>query len=505
MTMSKSELHVLVFATAATVALVSAQCGPDASMPYPPGTSECPSGPPVGGNTGGDGGNTGNAGGAGAPTATSSHAASMLGDVGMTTVSGVDERTGTQFSPGENIYGPFEAGFTDTQNNILESLGCSDGSLGHVAGGIDTHTAEQMVAHQCSIDLPRIEGDLYISLLDECGGHTNEYHFHQRMTCLYKNEGGHSTKVGQALDGKPLYGKWEDYENQILPKLDACGGHYGVTPESPDTPVYHYHIQDTAPFSIGCFGPNDDGSLVTVQQCRDFYPGCDGELTTVTAPEGSMEYDLWCPCFDANGSNTGVNIAELAVFSEGTAVTGLELEEEEEETDGSGAQDSPSTDQSEKRHNDDRDIDEVHHSVLKDLDSVKDQDEDEHKSHHDGKNHDDDGHHHEDHHESDSTSSTSKRNKIIIISSSCVALLVLLVVVVVTRRLCTNRRARVVESNSSKRVVLNKVDLPQNAKKQQPEGAAELNNYTSVHRKKIDPAPLVWNDQKNPPHYDHIV
>jgi hypothetical protein len=38
--------------------------------------------------------------------------------------------------------------------------------------GIDTQTAEQMIAHQCGVTLPRGAGSNYISLLDECGGHT---------------------------------------------------------------------------------------------------------------------------------------------------------------------------------------------------------------------------------------------------------------------------------------------------------------------------------------------
>ena len=37
-------------------------------------------------------------------------AASSLGDVGLVTVSGRDEKTDNEFAPGENIYGPFEAG-----------------------------------------------------------------------------------------------------------------------------------------------------------------------------------------------------------------------------------------------------------------------------------------------------------------------------------------------------------------------------------------------------------
>jgi len=250
-------------------------------------------------------------GGAKAPASSSSHAASMLGDVGRTTASGTDSRSSKSFVPGENIYGPFEAGFGSQQDNILGTLGCSPGSLGHIAGGIDTETAEQMVAKQCSVTLPRVQDNRYISLLDECGGHTEMYHFHEKMVCLYSATGGHSAKIGDGLDNKPIYGKWEHADNSQLPQLDACGGHYGRTPESPGAEGYHYHVQAKPPFTIGCFGPNDDGSLVSVAQCRGFYTGCDGNLVTVETPTGSKQYDDWCPCFDAAGSNSGVGIQEL--------------------------------------------------------------------------------------------------------------------------------------------------------------------------------------------------
>jgi hypothetical protein len=39
--------------------------------------------------------------------------------------------------------------------------------------------------------------------------------------------------------------------------LDACNGRYGVTPESPNTAVYHYFITDSYPFVQRCvFGQN---------------------------------------------------------------------------------------------------------------------------------------------------------------------------------------------------------------------------------------------------------
>ena len=253
-----------------------------------------------------------------APQSASPHAAEMLGQVARSTAEGED--SGTKFCVGEDIFGPFEAGFGDQQNNILERLGCSNGALGHVRSGLDTMTAEAMIAYQCNIDLPRTENGNYISLLDECGGHTPEYHFHERLACLYNSTApGHSTKVGESTGGTSIYGKWESFDQNTqqgqLPLLDACGGHKGPVPdESVDT--YHHHVQEKPPFIIGCEGPNDDAgkTLVTVEQCRAFYSGCgDGDEEVITTKAGDVTYDYWCPCFDANGNNFGP-IAPLPVF-----------------------------------------------------------------------------------------------------------------------------------------------------------------------------------------------
>lgn len=106
-------------------------------------------------------------------------------------MSGVEKITKLKIKVGENIYGPFEAGFGVQQDRILMGLGCSTGSLGYIDGGIDTRIAEAMVAFQCGIKLPRLEkvNDRYtwISLLDTCGGHTKEYHFHEKLSCLYNH------------------------------------------------------------------------------------------------------------------------------------------------------------------------------------------------------------------------------------------------------------------------------------------------------------------------------
>lgn len=67
-----------------------------------------------------------------------------------------------------------EAGFSSQQDSQLAGLGCNPPSAGYVDGGIDTQTAEAVIAQSCSVVLPRIENGEYKSLLDECGGHTNE-------------------------------------------------------------------------------------------------------------------------------------------------------------------------------------------------------------------------------------------------------------------------------------------------------------------------------------------
>ena len=175
-----------------------------------------------------------------------------------------------------------------------------------------------MIAAACSVTLPRTVDNTYISLIDECGGHTRDYHFHERLSCLYTEEGKHSTKVGEGLDKKGLYGKWEDFSTSTLPKLDSCGGHFGVTPESNGKKVYHYHVQVKVPFTIGCFGPdkNADGAemLVSLAKCRSLYPGCTTATNTLTLPTGTVDYKYWCPCYDADGSSVATK--ELAVFDD---------------------------------------------------------------------------------------------------------------------------------------------------------------------------------------------
>jgi hypothetical protein len=258
-------------------------------------------------------------------------AAPLVGDVGCTTVAGIALYShafltkGGSIPAGAHIFGPFEAGFTAQQKNIIEGWGCTDPTVVYdTEGGLDLMIAEEKVAKACNVAFPSISGNAYNGIVGQCGGHTKDYHFHVRLGCLYTESGGHSTKVGEITSTQFLYGKWEDYSNKMLPYLDACGGHFGVTPDSNGASVYHYHVQDKPPFTVGCLGPAAGNKLMTVQGCRNLYTAgnrkCDtsGYATIPVTRNGqtvNVEYDKWCPCFGADGKNLATNIQELPAIS----------------------------------------------------------------------------------------------------------------------------------------------------------------------------------------------
>ncbi|CAJ1395277.1 unnamed protein product [Effrenium voratum] len=295
----------------------------DGSGEAPPAGDGSGEAPPA--SSGGDSGGCNN------PTCSSPPcAAPLLGDVGCSTVAGVEsynhgqvKRKGDSIPSDAHIFGPFEAGFGEQQKNNILGWGCTDPTVVYDnEGGKDLTIAEAAVAKACSIQqqgsnkFPRIEGESYIGIVGPCGGHTGDYHFHRGFGCLYEESGGHSSKVG-VVAAYNLYGKWEDYANNLLPLLDACGAHFGPTPDSSGN-VYHYHVQDKAPFTVGCYGPSASNQLVTVAECRALYPKCDndgGAGTAIQTNEGTVTYDKFCPCWDAAGSNMGINLVELPALS----------------------------------------------------------------------------------------------------------------------------------------------------------------------------------------------
>lgn len=97
-----------------------------------------------------------------------------------------------------------------------------------------------------------------IPFLDTCNAHPlptgKEYHYHGIPYCItdvVDEDNAHSTLIGVLLDGFAVYGP--QGEDGLAPDdLDECSGHTGPTPEFPEG-VYHYHLTETAPYSITCY------------------------------------------------------------------------------------------------------------------------------------------------------------------------------------------------------------------------------------------------------------
>ncbi len=97
-----------------------------------------------------------------------------------------------------------------------------------------------------------------VPFLDTCSAHPlpsgGDYHYHGVPYCItdvVDADGAHSTLIGVLLDGFAVYGP-QGEGGGAPTDLDECSGHTGATPEFADG-VYHYHLTETAPYSIPCY------------------------------------------------------------------------------------------------------------------------------------------------------------------------------------------------------------------------------------------------------------
>jgi len=96
---------------------------------------------------------------------------------------------------------------------------------------------------------------------DNCAGHPQQwgqYHYHDRSPCLEdlrSQDGGHSDLVGYALDGFGVYGIHGEGGTMLTTAdLDDCHGHdHTVLWDGEPRSIYHYHMTDEYPYTIGCF------------------------------------------------------------------------------------------------------------------------------------------------------------------------------------------------------------------------------------------------------------
>ncbi|MEW5938489.1 MAG: YHYH protein [Chloroflexota bacterium] len=95
-------------------------------------------------------------------------------------------------------------------------------------------------------------------LQDNCGGHPQQqgmYHYHNLTPCIEDSGTGHSALVGYALDGFGIFGlRGEGGATLANADFDACHGHtHAIEWDGRQTVMYHYHMTNEYPYTIGCF------------------------------------------------------------------------------------------------------------------------------------------------------------------------------------------------------------------------------------------------------------
>ena len=225
---------------------------------------------------------------------------------------------------GSNIYNPLEAGFSSTQGPTV----CSTPGY-FCAGGADLETCLGELTYMCYKKINSLTQVTFAStgtvFGDDCAGHASPYHYHVETKCEYSPNSfaaassvtTHSPLIGVALTGQGIYGAWES--DGTLPTLDACNGHVGPTPGTTSSAankvfltysgstVYHYHLSQNFPYTIGCFG-SASAAPIGLATCKGFYPNSCNTYVPYYAANGSMYfYDDWCPC--GSGANDGAKLA----------------------------------------------------------------------------------------------------------------------------------------------------------------------------------------------------
>ena len=146
-----------------------------------------------------------------------------------------------------------------------------------------------------------------VFFIDSCNGHPQDrgaYHYHGVPYCItdaVDAEGEHSTMIGVLLDGFPVYGP-NDIGGVAATGLDECSGHEGPTPEFPGG-IYHYHLTETAPYSITCY----HGTVVATNNADD--AGDDGP--PVDPPDDPGGVDPAQPDLSRAAATLGVSEEEL--------------------------------------------------------------------------------------------------------------------------------------------------------------------------------------------------
>jgi hypothetical protein len=94
---------------------------------------------------------------------------------------------------------------------------------------------------------------------DVCSGHpqqAGQYHYHGLPACISSgSESRHSTLIGWAFDGFPIYGPIGNKGSYMrLSDLDECHGHtHKIKYQGETQKLFHYHATHEFPYTVGCY------------------------------------------------------------------------------------------------------------------------------------------------------------------------------------------------------------------------------------------------------------
>jgi len=64
--------------------------------------------------------------------------------------------------------------------------------------------------------------------------------------------------------------------------------------------VYHYHVTDAPPYTVGCYGP-----VTSLDACKALYTECTDSANTISIAQtdgNTYSYQQWCTCYQHAGT-----------------------------------------------------------------------------------------------------------------------------------------------------------------------------------------------------------
>jgi len=160
-------------------------------------------------------------------------------------------------SAAEIPIGPYDLDITVPQNPTPNS---HPSCVSSIFIGVVTQTGAAWHAEIAPDSKLKLHDPITALPLDDCYGHpyNTQYHYHAYSWKCFPDQGNageHSPLFGYAIDGFGVYGpRGENGVPVTNDDLDECHGHtHEIEWDGKMVSMYHYHVNNEYPYSIGCY------------------------------------------------------------------------------------------------------------------------------------------------------------------------------------------------------------------------------------------------------------